>query len=488
MTHITKNTLLSPVLFAIQVLGIKPFRYQAEFLEDESPNIIFIGGRQIGKSTMLAIKALWNAFVKPNEDILILAPTFKQSKIVYDRIVEMIQRTDFVSRHIVRLTLEETRFDNGSSIRSLTTGQTGENVRGYSATMIFFDEAAQIPDKVFSAIEPAMAVRGRQLILSGTPRGTRGYFYTSFSENKITKRWKVYRVPSSMSPLISKEYLEEQRRVMTEADYKQEFETEFIDEVGLFYPYELVYSCSEDYEYSLEPEDGYEYYIGADISRTGEDETAIVIVAVPEDESKKIKVVWEETLSYPDLTVIASEIINKATEIGASKVFIDTIGVGAGVYDICKKELGSRATEVQLIGQRRETAYSNLKVLMEKKRIVLNVNDDKMRLEFNSYRVADSTAGGFHIRKDRYSHEDLIDALVLAITGITNQQRFLVFEGFDELGTVFQQYTIQNLTKELKSPIGVPSSQADRLPKKIVFYDEETHKYYDINGNECDAP
>ncbi len=483
---VNEQDLLSPVLFAMNVLGIIPLRYQADFLEDDYKSILFVGGRQIGKSTMLAIKALWNAFVKPKEDILILAPTMKQSKIVYDRIMEMIQRNEFISKHVVRFNLEETRFDNGSSIRSLTTGKTGENIRGYSATMIFFDEAAEIPDRVFATVEPAMAVKGRQLIISGTPKGARGYFYSNFIQNTSTKRWHIYRVKSKESPLVSKEYLEEQKRIRTDAEYKQEFETEFIDEVGLFYPYDLVYACGEDYDYSLVAEEGYSYYIGADISRSGEDETAIVVIAVPNDESKQIKVVWAEGMSYPDLTVIAEEIISKAMIVNASKIFIDTIGVGAGVYDIVKNSLGGRAVEVELVGNRRETAYSNLKIFMEKRRIIMNSNDEKMRLQFSSFKVVEGMAGGMHIKKERNFHEDLVDALVLAVNGITNQERFFVFEGVEDLGKLYTSFVNNNLFREIRAPVGTVQTAYNAPNKPIVFYDDETGKTYDVYGRELD--
>ena len=481
---VTEKDLLSPVLFAMNVLGIIPLRYQADFLEDEYPNILFVGGRQIGKSTMLAIKSLWNAFVRPQEDILILAPTMKQSKIVYDRIMEMIQKNEFISKHVVRFNLEETRFDNGSSIRSLTTGKTGENIRGYSATMIFFDEAGEIPDKVFATVEPAMAVKGRQLIISGTPKGARGYFYQNYIQNQTSKRWHLYKVKSKESPLVTKEYLEEQRRIRTDAEYRQEFETEFIDEVGLFYSYELVYSCSEDYEYSLETKENCDYYIGADISRSGEDETAIVVIEVPHDESQQIKVVWAEAMSYPDLTVIANEIVNKARAINAKKIFIDVIGVGAGVYDIVKEILGGRAIEVELVGNRRETAYSNLKIFLEKRRLVLNINDEKMRMQFSSFKVVEGMAGGFHLKKERYFHEDLVDALVLAVNGITNQERFFVFEGVEDLGKIYSSFVMNNLTREINSPVGLVAAPYRGINTPITFYDDETGKIYDLYGRE----
>ena len=200
VTEDYEKILRSPTLFAMKILGITPLRYQAGFLEDDSDKILVVGGRQIGKSTMLALKAIWTAFIKPNEDILILAPTFRQSKIVYERIMEMIGRTEFLFKRTVKFNLEETKFDNSSVIRCLTAGNSGEYVRGFSATVIIFDEASLIPDQVFMALEPAMAVRGSQLIMSGTPYGKRGYFYNEWANNEISKKWSTYRIPTNKNP------------------------------------------------------------------------------------------------------------------------------------------------------------------------------------------------------------------------------------------------------------------------------------------------
>ena len=81
--------------------------------------------------------------------------------------------------------------------------------------------------------------------------------------------------------------------------------------------------------------------------------------------------------------------------------------------------IGSRANDIILEGNKRLDAYTNLRILMEKKRIVLNKNDDKFRLQFGSYGV-EETNGGIRIVKSDVYHDDLVDALVLALRGVDN--------------------------------------------------------------------
>jgi len=45
--------------FAIRVLGIEPFPYEAKLLEDESKRIVACMARQTGKTTTIAMKAIY---------------------------------------------------------------------------------------------------------------------------------------------------------------------------------------------------------------------------------------------------------------------------------------------------------------------------------------------------------------------------------------------------------------------------------------------
>jgi hypothetical protein len=453
------NIFKSPTLFAMKVLKVMPLRHQAQILEDESSRILIVSGRQAGKSTLLAIKALWTAFVKPSQDILIVAPTLRQSRVVYQRITDFILSSKEVKAHILKSNMEETRFDNGSYIRCLTASKTGETIRGFSATMLIFDEAGSIEnDEVFSAVEPSLAVKGEQLILSGTPRGKRGYFYNNYATNDKTKRWQIYKFTSRVNPIITEDYLKEERANMTENRYLEEYEAEFIDEIGLFYPQELVAQCSEDYTYTLEREEGYKYYLGADISRAGSDETSIVIIAVPDDPIRKIRVVWAEGLKYSDITVSSREIIRKALAIGVEQVLVDAIGIGGGVYDIIQKELGSsKVTAVTLEGERRETAYTNLKIMLEKRRLILNENDTKMYHQFSSYSLKEKVGGGIRIVKSEEIHDDIVDGLVLALYGVESITKFTVFEGVNLDNDFFKNWAEQSAMQSvIKSPLNSP--------------------------------
>ena len=49
-------------------------------------------------------------------------------------------------------------------------------------------------------------------------------------------------------PLISKEFLEEQRKTIGDLRFKMEYEAEFVEEENSFFSQDLIRECVEDYD------------------------------------------------------------------------------------------------------------------------------------------------------------------------------------------------------------------------------------------------
>ncbi len=411
-----REILKSPILFAMSILNIKPMTYQAQILEDDSEKILIVGGRQIGKSTMLAIKALWTAFVMPAQEILIIAPTERQAKVIYDKIYEMIGKNEFLLQHTRKYTIQDTHFDNGSSIRCLTAGKTGEFARGYAATMIIFDEAAFIPEAVFISIEPSMAVRGRQLILSGTPYGKRGRFweiYSTQSMKKGNREWQLYKILSKQNPHMRPGFLEQEKATRSAIEFAQEYEAEFIDEVGLYFPLNLIMENAKDYVYSFprQKEIDTRYILGVDIARLGQDSTAFVVVE--RKATGERRVIWAETGSKMKTTDTASRIEEIVTNYPIDMTYLDITGVGAGVLDILGQKQVPYIKGIGFTPSTKEQIYSALKVALEKHTMELNANDSAFLYQFTSYTAKYDVTGKLRISKNDEMHDDLVDALSL---------------------------------------------------------------------------
>jgi hypothetical protein len=118
-------------------------------------------------------------------------------------------------------------FANGSRITNLPGGKEGDSIRGYSAVdLLVIDEAAFVPDQLYGAVRPMLAVSGGRLIALSTPHGSRGWWYEAWHSAEPRER---YRVTAAECPRISAEFLDEEQRSMGTRWFSQEYECTFLD-------------------------------------------------------------------------------------------------------------------------------------------------------------------------------------------------------------------------------------------------------------------
>src|SRR5207244_10279034 len=88
---------------------------------------------------------------------------------------------------------------------------TDATSRGFSAvSLLIFDEAAWVPDRVYDAMRPTLAVLDGDLWLMSTPWGKRGFFWREWAYGG--PEWERISVPATECPRIHKRFLEEERR------------------------------------------------------------------------------------------------------------------------------------------------------------------------------------------------------------------------------------------------------------------------------------
>ena len=114
---------------------------------------------------------------------------------------------------------------NGSRIISLPGEE--ETVRCYSGvTLLVIDEAARVPDDLYLAVRPMLAVSQGRLIGLSTPFGRQGWLSDAWHSSEP---WERIRITAQECPRISREFLEEEKRKMPERWFRQEFGCEFLD-------------------------------------------------------------------------------------------------------------------------------------------------------------------------------------------------------------------------------------------------------------------
>lgn len=215
-------TALDPVRLARQCdLDADP--WQCRVLRSGAPRMLLNASRQSGKSTTVALLNVHTALHQPESLCLMLPPTLRQSGELFRKAKQLLGRV--VADRLPEETALSLRLPNGSRIVSLP-GQEG-TVRGYSAvTLLSIDEASRVPDELYMACRPMLAVSGGRLLAMSTPFGTRGWWYEAWRSSEV---WERYEVPAEQCPRISAAFLAEEKRTIGEWWYRQEYNCEFLD-------------------------------------------------------------------------------------------------------------------------------------------------------------------------------------------------------------------------------------------------------------------
>ncbi len=188
-------------------------------------------GASTGKSTVVAMLGQREAVYRGGIKVILVSRSLRQSTELL-RIV-----TDFHER--VRLPLldhknaGELRLTNHSRIICLPCKE--ETIRGFSRiNILIIDEAARVPDDLYRAVRPMLAVSQGRMICLSTPYGKRGFFYDAWANGG--NDWGRIEVPAQQISRITPEFLAGERRGLGVSWFRQEYECSFETLGGLAYP------------------------------------------------------------------------------------------------------------------------------------------------------------------------------------------------------------------------------------------------------------
>ncbi len=403
----------SPVVFAEKVLGMKPFPYQARLLEDTSKRIVAVWGRQSGKTTTIAMKAIYFADTNPKVTVLITAPSLRQSMIMFDRIAAFVFSSAYLRNKVVRATRTLIHFENGSRIIALPCSE--HMLRGYTANMIILDEASWIPEEVITQILFPMltTTRGYAIFLS-TPWDKNHFFYRAF----VNPNYSVHKVKSEECPLVTNEFLEEMRENMTREAYLMEYEAEFVEALNSYFPQDLIRKCVElaqklglEIHPHLEQDfpEG-EYYAGLDFGKL-QDYSVLAVVKV-EDNTIRLFYLHEFPLETPYASVIG-HLVKANEKFQLNKVLVDQTGVGEPVLEEIRSQGVDCVEGVKFTVQTKEDLLSGLKIAMEQGRLAIPYHR-QLCTQINEQQYAYSKSGHLQFSHPDKSHDDMLWALALA--------------------------------------------------------------------------
>ena len=235
--------------------------------------------RRLGKTYMANVIGQLVMLV-PGCNVLIISPNFSLSSISFELQRKLIRHFDLeVARDNVKDRILE--LENGSTIR-LGSISTVDSCVGRSYDLIIFDEAALGDgEAAFNiALRPTLDRPGAKAIFISTPRGKNNWFSKFFDRGFSDQfpEWASITADYTENDRMSEADVSEARRVMSKAEFEQEYMASFSVFEGQIY--DLDSSCKVDYV----PRDGDEVIAGLDPGY--KDPTAFcVIVYSPCDET-----------------------------------------------------------------------------------------------------------------------------------------------------------------------------------------------------------
>lgn len=349
-----------PVDFFREILGVEPWSTdipgasgQIDIIrafEAGHKSVSVRSGHKVGKSTTDAGLAIWWYCTRPFARAIMTAPTYRQIAIVLWREVRRLWRV--AQRRAlargVELREEPSRdpdnglsSDDGREILGFSTNDP-DRFSGISGANVLYiaDEASGIDEGIFEAIEGNRA-GGAWLILTGNPTKTSGKFYDSFHRERgvfhclhISSR-NTPKLEHAIPGLATAAWVAEREQVWgsDSATFQVRCEGNFPTQASnAVVPLWLLEQSLQ--AWSTAKFDG-PLQIGVDPARYGDDESVI-------QPRRGYRTVVPTVLRNKDSVELANEVLKVVRDLRTGLderaiVNIDTIGIGAGVFDVLKR-------------------------------------------------------------------------------------------------------------------------------------------------------
>ena len=349
-------------------------------------NIVLRSGRQVGKSFIISHKVGEYAVKNKKKTVLVIAAVERQAQLLFEKILTYVHDNyrAYIKKGKDKPTKSKLTLNNGTVIHCLPSGLSGYGIRGYTVDLLVADEAAFIPEDVWTAVTPMMAITKGNIIMLSTPFGRGGYFYECFNDPSYT----TFHVSSEDCPRKNQEFLDREKGRMSDLQYAQEYLGEFIDELRQFFPTDLIRSCMTLQDGKIPPSIIGENFLGVDVARMGGDETVLVSLK-RNDRKTRLKQTDMLITKKTYLTETVKMIKVMDSKYNYKKIYIDDGGLGVGVFDPLLEDqqtkrkvvpINNASRSIDRNSQRKkllkEDLYTNLLVLMQKGKIDLWDNPD----------------------------------------------------------------------------------------------------------------
>jgi Terminase large subunit, T4likevirus-type, N-terminal len=220
--------------------GFTPEPWQADLLNSESTMNLILCSRQVGKSTAVAMKALWTALTQDNKTVIIIAPIEPQANELLRKVHTAYNR---IGRPVPALREAVTTLEFVNRSRVIALPGKERSVHSYTADLLIVDEAARVPDEVFNAATPQLSASKGSLIALSTAFSKSGWFYKEWNEGLEYKRWSITAKECSWH---TEKFLDAERRRMGQLWYQMMYMNIFGDDIAAVFMLDDIRAMRDD--------------------------------------------------------------------------------------------------------------------------------------------------------------------------------------------------------------------------------------------------
>jgi len=275
-----------PIAPYMDLLNITPLPSQIAIINAiNNPKYRFVSAavsRRQGKTYIANIIGQLVSLV-PGSNILIMSPNYSLSQISFDLQRNLIKHFDLeVTKDNAKDKVIE--ISNGSTVRMGSVNQVDSCV-GRSYDLIIFDEAALADgrDAFNVALRPTLDKEGSKAIFISTPRGRNNwfseFFYRGYSDD--FPEWISIRATYKDNPRMAQSDIEEAKKSMSEAEFRQEYEADFNTYEGQIWKFDFENQVKDLSQLDTSKMD---VFAGLDVGF--KDPTAMCVIAYDWEENK----------------------------------------------------------------------------------------------------------------------------------------------------------------------------------------------------------
>jgi hypothetical protein len=253
-----------------------------------------------------------------------------------------------------------------------------------------------------------------KIIMTSTPYTKAHPFYEAFNNRKLG--FSRYYFPTSKNPLVTREYLKRERRILGECDFNREYMGKFLDNQFAYFPSNIVLDCTADYELNDDPTPAQKYtgifFVGVDFGKH-QDFSVIAIIQKISTTNTQLVYLHQLPLGTEYMEVVALvRRLNDAYHFRGGN--LDQTGPGESISELIK-QFTPRIEGITLTSQTKEKCLGDLRLAMEQQLIQLPSSNKTLLNQITSQQCKPSESGKLIFSHPSGAHDDQLWGLALAL-------------------------------------------------------------------------